>query len=131
MGTSKFWARVLGWYMVIVGTGMFFTMPLFHELVKELSKNPALLMITGIFTLFLGLTIVVSHQVWRGWPILVTIIGYWAAIKGGILLFFPSVMHYFASLWGSHNMTYASIPSVILGLILLYCGYFKNLQDPA
>ncbi|MBS0287803.1 MAG: hypothetical protein JSR17_10940 [Proteobacteria bacterium] len=119
MNTSTFWARVLGLYMFIVGVGMFFTFPQFQQLVLNLSKDHALLMITGIFTLFLGLTIVVSHQVYRGWPILITLLGYWVSIKGCLLIFFPSVVNQFITLWQTHNMSYASIPSVVLGLILL------------
>lgn len=125
MNYSYFWARLLGLYVVILAGGMFFHLKNFQTLLTTMAQSPALLMIMGIFTLLLGLAIVVTHQVWRGWPILVTILGYWISLKGIFLLFFPAVINQTMMLWQDHNLYLAPLPSFIIGLILLFCG-FKN-----
>ena len=123
---SAFWAKLIGLYMLITCIGLFINLHQYQLLITEVSKNNGLVMMSGIFTLFLGLAIVVSHQVYKGWPILVTIIGYWACIKGVILLFYPNLVHHFATSLQHYDLRYTVIPSIIIGIILLYCGFCRS-----
>lgn len=124
MDYSLFWARVLGFYAVIVSIGCFLHIDKMYKLLVDLSSNPSAMMVVGMFTLFLGLAIVVSHSVWRGWPILVTVLGYWIVFKGITLLFFSKWISHIVAFWQGRDLSYAPIPALVIGLILLFCGYF-------
>lgn len=124
MNYSVFWARVLGFYAVIVSIGCFLHISKMHKLLVDLAGSPSAMMVVGMFTLFLGLAIVVSHSVWRGWPILITVLGYWIAAKGIVLLFFSQWVNHILAFWQGRDLTYAPVPALVIGLILLFCGYF-------
>ncbi|MFI4936921.1 MAG: hypothetical protein ACHQJ6_00240 [Candidatus Berkiellales bacterium] len=122
MDISIFWARLLGLYAVIIPIGMYFQIKTYQTIMLLIGKNPVELMIMGIFTLFLGLAILVSHQKWRGWPIIVTLLGYWITLKGIILSFSPVLVD-LAMKFGTKNICYSLLPAFIIGLILLYFGF--------
>ena len=124
MNNSIFWARLLGLYTVIIAIGFFFKMNEMHALMTSMANNTVTSMILGLFTLFLGLVIVVDHQVWKGWPIIVTFLGYWITIKGIALLFFSQLLTPLLAFWQGKNMIYAPIPALVIGVILLYCSFF-------
>ncbi|MCS5711869.1 hypothetical protein [Candidatus Berkiella aquae] len=123
MNYSIFWARLLGLYAVILSIGMFFHLKQYQTLMADLAQNPLILMTLGMITLFLGLGIVLSHRTCRGWPILITILGYWITFKGIVLLFFPQWVSKIVTMWQSYNSYVVLAPTLILGLILLICGF--------
>lgn len=123
---SVFWARLLGTFTVIVAGGAFFKIDSFNAWLSELSNNHGLLMVMGVFTLLLGITIVISHNVWRGWPIIVTILGYWIIIKGIALLYFPQLVQNAMVFWQGKNVFWAPLPALGIGLILLYFGFIRK-----
>ncbi len=124
MNYSLFWARLLGFYIVILCAWAFLNVKNLQPMILELTTNHGVSMLVGIFTIFLGLAIAVSHSIWRGWPIVVTLIGYWIIIKGSVFLFFPHLINNIMAYWQGKNMMFAPIPALLIGLYLLYCGYF-------
>lgn len=124
MGKSIFWAKLLGLYTVILSAWTFVNIKNLHALFTSLSNNPPLVMTLGVFTLLLGLSIVFMHSIWKGWPILVTLVGYWISIKGLALLFFPQWIQSMLTVLNDKNMIFAPIPSLVIGLILLFFGFF-------
>lgn len=125
MNLSIFWARLLGLFTVILCAGMQFHATLYNAFTFALIKEPEVMMVMGIFTLLFGLFIVVSHSIWKGWPILVTVVGYLVTIKGIILAFHPQHMVQIITKIGSH-VGLSTLPAFVLGLVLIYFGYFKK-----
>ncbi len=123
MNMSTVWARILGLYVVIICIGMFEHLNTYKELIKEMSHSPSLNITFGLFTLLLGLAVVVTHNVYRGWPLIVTVLGYWICMKGIILLYFPAWVNQFIAFWQDKNFNLALIPGLSMGIILLYCGF--------
>lgn len=89
----------------------------------EMSQNVMVMMVFGMFTLFLGLTIVISHRTIRGWPIIITFIGYMIIIKGIMLMFFPQWVQKVISIWQTFDNYIAIIPPLVVSIILLVCGF--------
>jgi hypothetical protein len=56
-------------------------------MLDEIERGPTLILIAGLATFVLGLAVVRFHNVWKGWPVLVTIFG-WLMIAGGLLRMF-------------------------------------------
>lgn len=120
---SIFWARLLGLYTFIMSIGLFFHLKKYQALMTEMSQNMMIMMIFGMVTLFLGLTIVLSHRTIRGWPIIITVIGYLIVIKGILLMFFPQWVQKVISIWQAYDNPIAIIPPLVISIILLICGF--------
>lgn len=123
MNYSIFWARLIGLYAVLLAIGVLLDVQSYQALIKDMDQNHSLTITMGIFTLLLGVAMLVTHQVFKGWPILVTLLGYWITIKGMLLLAFPSIVHHVILFWENKNWYLAPLPSLLIGLILLYFGF--------
>ena len=73
-----------------MAAAMFLNLGSFPGLAEQISRDPALILVSGILLLVAGLAIVRDHNRWAGgWPVLVTALG-WLAIVGGLArMFFP------------------------------------------
>lgn len=122
MNLSNFYARMIGFYLVIMSIGMFFKPQQLQNLL--LQANGSVMTVLGIVALTLGLAIVSSHQVWKGWPIIITLLGYWVVIKGILIIFYPDSMVKIVNiLTQGNNLTIGLSVDLVLGIILLILGY--------
>lgn len=124
MNLSNFYARVLGFYLVIMSIGIFLKPQPVLDLVSLTSNGNIVITGLGIVGLILVLMIVVSHQVWKGWPIIITLLGYWAVVKGILIIFYSQeTLKMFNFLLQGSNLQIGLGFDLALGLILLFCGY--------
>jgi hypothetical protein len=61
------------------------------EAIASMMESPALILVTGIFTMGGGVATVVGHNVWSGGalPVAVTLLGWVTLIKGVVLMATP------------------------------------------
>ena len=91
MGTSVFIAKVFGPAYLILAVGMLANRDILRKVMEDFGKNAALVFFIGLFTLFLGMVIVLLHNVWvADWRVLITIFGWGGLIKGIWLTVFPN-----------------------------------------
>lgn len=122
MYLSKFYARTTGFYLVIMSIGMFFKPQQLHTLLAP--NNNAVMIGLGIVGLILGLAVVVSHQRYKGWPLLITLLGYWATIKGILIIFYPEIILKMTNaILQGNNLNIGLGLDLALGLLLLYFGF--------
>jgi hypothetical protein len=107
--------------------------------VDALVYNPPVLFIAGIFALTAGLAMVLGHNIWSGGtlPVVVTLAG-WSALLKGLLLLFLSPERAAEFFWGTLHYAqmfylYAFV-SFVLGAYLTYAGFKprpanRNLRD--
>jgi uncharacterized membrane protein len=125
MNLSFFYAKLFGFYLVIMSIGMIFRPQLIHDLILRSNNNE--LTTLGIVCIIFGLAIVISHQIWKGWPIIITILGYWIVIKGIIVVFYPEIILKLANYaWEANNLHIVVGIDLVCGVILLICGYKGN-----
>ena len=127
-----FISRMIGLYCLIASLIMFTHKSAMVEIENTLVHSPAMLFIGGIITLVAGLAIVLSHNVWSGGtlPVVVTLLG-WIALIKGVLLLSPGTTSGF---WDSFQYErlyylYASI-SFVLGAYLTYGGFRTQRVKP-
>lgn len=85
MENSKTIAGLVGPSMLLAGALVLLNMKLFPGMVAEIMRNPLLVILAGFITFVVGLAIVRAHNRWtKGWPVIITIIG-WICILGGLL----------------------------------------------
>src|SRR5262245_37460089 len=84
METSLFIARLLGPILLVAGTATLINQAGMRQMATAFLDSRPLIYIVGILTMLGGLVIVNTHNVWEGWPIIVTIFG-WLCIVGGTM----------------------------------------------
>jgi len=122
MTTSKMIAGLMGPTLAAIALAMLFKFDSIPELAEQVSRDPALIFLSGVLLFVAGLAIVRAHIIWTlDWPVLVTILG-WLAIVGGLVrILFPSRLAEIATDLGDR-------PGLIIGLsvaILLIGGFLS------
>ena len=88
---TKFYAKLLGLWLVLVALGLTANREALPT-INALFADPALVFITGVFTVVVGIAVVVSHNRWSGGAaaVIVTVYGWLALVKGLLWVAFPA-----------------------------------------
>jgi len=97
------------------------------QTVNAFFADPGLMWVTGVFTLLVGLTIVIAHNRLSGGavPVVITIYGWIALLKGLLFVWLPASaqMQFYQSLYFAQwYYAYLSI-AFIAGAYLTYNGF--------
>jgi hypothetical protein len=124
MTTSKAIAGLIGPTLVAMTAGMLLNIGSISTLAEQVSRDPALIFVSGILLFVAGLAIVRVHNRWtNGWPMLVTILG-WLAVLGGLArMLFPTGLA--AIVGGISQITGVIIAAAI---VLLGFGAFLSFK---
>ncbi len=123
-----FLGRLIGLYCLLIGLTMVVRKQATVEMVTELMHNPPAAWIAGLLALTAGLAMVLGHNVWSGGalPVVVTLVGWVALLKGILFLLLPpdaeagvflQALHYEQLIY-----MYTAI-SLLLGVYLTYCSW--------
>jgi hypothetical protein len=126
MSTSVFIARLIGPVMLVIGLAVFANPRGFRELAEEFMASRALLFLSGLLIMPVGLAIVLTHNVWTAdWRVLITLLGWLTAIGGAARLLAPTYVlpigH--AMLNKPYFTLVAAAIWVVLGLLFCFFGY--------
>jgi hypothetical protein len=126
MATSKAIAGLVGPTLVALAAGMLLNLGSFPIMAEQISHDPALVLVSGILLFVAGLTIVRVHNLWTsGWPVLVTIIGWLAALSGLARILFPTRFAALAAGLGQSSglIATAAVVLLVLGVFLSFKAY--------
>ena len=125
MDVSIFLARALGIYFVVLCLAMLTKRKFFHEVLQSVAGSKAVLYLSGLFSLIIGLLIVLSHNIWDcNWRIIVTVVGWLALVKGVLLIIAPKTFMSW-SMKAFRVITPIVCAIIILvGAYLIYIGFF-------
>jgi hypothetical protein len=131
MSTSKMIAGLMGPTLVAVAVSLLLNIGSFPELAQQISRDPALILLSGILLFVAGLTIVRVHNIWAGgWPVLVTAMG-WLILLGGLArMLFPSQIASIAAGIGRSTGLIIAVAVVLLalGTLLSFKGYDRQFR---
>ena len=123
MDRSRFIAGLVGPTLAAIAISIFVNGGMLAEMAQQLSSNYALIFISGVITLPVGLAIVLAHNVWRGWPAVITAFG-WLAIVGGLArILAPRQLAGFA-----HGLIVQDWPVMAVAGLILVIGLFLSLK---
>jgi hypothetical protein len=128
MQTSVFLAKLLGPFFLIVGASVALNVRSFRAIADEFLRSPALVFLTGLMILPVGLAIVLTHNVWvANWPVLITILGWLTIVSGALRLLAPrQAMDMGRKLYAKPNVLYVSAGVwLVVGAVLCFFGYLK------
>jgi hypothetical protein len=126
METSFFLAKLVGPVFLVMGLAVLVKPQRTRRLGREFIDNEALIFLSGVITLPVGLAIVIVHNVWvAGWPVIITIIG-WLAVFAGVarMLAFDGIKSIGHAMIDRRSLF--AVPGAImaaLGAYLAYLGY--------
>ncbi len=129
MGTSIFIAKIFGLCYLVIGAGLIFNREVFQQIMNDFCDNAALAFFGGIFSLVIGVVIVLTHNVWiSNWTVIITIIGWIAFVKGIWLIVFPNSLSKFMRVYQRNEnllIVHAAV-ALIFGAVLTYFGFFAR-----
>jgi hypothetical protein len=127
--TSKNIAALIGPSLIAIAIAMLFNLGSFPAMLEQVSRDPALIFLSGILLFVAGLAILRAHNVWAGgWPVLVTALGALAVLGGLGRMFFPVRLAVVAAQIGQHRgvIVVAAIVYLALGGFLSVKAYSKD-----
>jgi hypothetical protein len=128
MQTSVFLARLIGPVMLVVGLAVFANQRAFRDMAEEFLASPALLFLSGLLIMPMGVAIVLTHNVWTAdWRVLVTLFGWLNAIGGAVRLLAPATVMQTgrAMLRRPYFTPIAAAIWVVLGLLFCLFGFLR------
>ncbi|MGB2599251.1 MAG: hypothetical protein WBB86_06695 [Candidatus Omnitrophota bacterium] len=129
MNATLFIAKMFGLYIIIMTSIMLLRRGLFQKFMEDFSKNYAVVFLTGIFTLFFGLAIILTHNIWvMNWTVIITIFGWLALIKGIWFLAFPDSLSKFTDFYTEAKVfpVVHAVVGLLFGIYLTYMGFFAG-----
>jgi hypothetical protein len=129
MALSRYLAKLIGPLFLAIGVGLVFNTATYRTMAEQFLANYALIYLSGLVALVVGIAIVLAHNVWTGdWRVIITILG-WLAILGGIIrIVFPQfVASIGMSMFHASAMPHvAGVAVIVLGAVLSYFGYMRT-----
>ena len=115
-------AQILGIFFVVFGISMVFNSKGIKAAIEASLENKGILFVWGIVAVLTSAFIIALNNIWTsGMPLLVTILGWLALIKGVFILLFPNAA---VSLYRKFNksglLVFVGVVVLIIGLVLLY-----------
>ncbi len=127
MQTSIFLAKLMGPVLLVMGLAVLIHPERFRRMAREFLAGEALIFLSGVITLPVGLAIVNTHNVWLlGWPVILTIFGWLMVFAGVARMTLPGTMKTLGSVMLDRMFIFA-IPGALmlaLGAYVSYQGYF-------
>lgn len=123
MELSIFIAKIFAVAYLFIGLGMLMSPGHYKKMMDEIMKNASVLYLGGIMAVLAGFLIVNAHNVWEGWPTIITVFGWLALLKGFMLLAFPDAFVSWGKLFKKMNMAGIGVFVLALGLLFGYFGF--------
>ena len=90
MDNSKSLAALIGPTLATLGVMVLLNQPAIVTLVNDPNEGPMIVMISGLLLFVAGLAIVRVHNRWaKGWPVIVTLAGWFGIVGGLVRMWFP------------------------------------------
>jgi len=123
-----FLSRLIGLYCLLYVPAAVIHRQATLDSLAGILHNPSLMMVLGILALGAGLAMVLAHNIWSSGalPVVVTVVGWLALIKGLFFLYMlPEVgAEYLLRVLQHPQLFYVCMaPSLIIGIYLTYGGF--------
>ncbi|MGH6728211.1 MAG: hypothetical protein ACREB8_16960 [Pseudolabrys sp.] len=129
MPTSRYLAKLIGPVLLAIGLGLLLNTQQFRTMGEQFLSSYALIYLSGLLALPVGIAIVLAHNVWTpDWRAIITVLG-WLAIIGGVArIVFPQfVVQIGIALFDLAAVPFlAGIGMIVVGALLGYFGYLRT-----
>lgn len=119
--------QLIGVIYLAVGIGIILFPEFYNKVMAGFMDNPTTQYMGGMFAMIAGFLLVRFHNVWvKDWPVIITIIGWIALVKGTLLIVLPKPFMEMSRKFLSTTsmLTIWAIVAIILGLLCCWLGFF-------
>lgn len=93
MELSYFLAQLFGLSLAIFAFIGFLRPKLINSAIENFTRQPLVDLLFSFAGIVIGLSIVLTHNIWvASWPVIITVIGWTALIKGATFLYTPNTL---------------------------------------
>jgi hypothetical protein len=131
MAPSRYLAGLIGPTMIALAAMLMLNRAALPAML-EAPDGALVVIVTGAISFVAGLAILHAHRVWRGWPVVVTLVGCMGVIGGLVRLFWPACVIAIAKCAAAcpPALPIAAAVLAALGLFLTYQGYRPRPPEP-
>jgi hypothetical protein len=127
MALTYFYAELLGIMMTVIALAMLANRGAMMVTIREMLDSRAVLFVIGIVGLFIGLLLVLTHNIWNGGAVatFVTLTG-WALVVRSIIIFFlphGTIRKIFKMVTFEQTYYTVFVLVLILGIYLAWSGF--------
>lgn len=92
------------------------------SVIEEMSRNKALVWLTGFVTFGIGLASLSVYSAWPdNWRVIITLIGWLMLIKGAYIALAPDTsMRFYRKMISETLLSVVGVVAIIIGLVLFY-----------
>ena len=114
--------RLLAVYYLAVGLALLIGQLRYLKVLKSFEDSQGLSLTVGFTLIILGGLLVWVHNIWEGWALVITLVGWATILKGVVFILIPSWFVSFSrKLIRSQHKNWVSVGVIVIGLL---CGYF-------
>lgn len=122
---SLFLAKLFGVYLLVMALAVLVNKDRYKDLIKKKAISTLEWHLMGMMGVLGGLLIVLNHNIWSGWPIVITLMGWIALVKGATALIMPNLFMKFTKDMGFENaLSLFGFAGLMLGTFFIYIGFF-------
>jgi hypothetical protein len=124
MDTTIVLARICGIMCLLIGLSVM-NKNLMTTMINELENSKALFWFVGFVAALIGAVTLAFYSTWSlHWPVLITILGWLALLKGIAIMLFPaSLSPVYRKFKASGIIMFSGIIALLVGAVLLYKGF--------
>ncbi|MFC1615910.1 hypothetical protein ACFL21_02110 [Patescibacteria group bacterium] len=125
MELSIFIAKIIAVTYIAISFGQLFSGISYEKMYQDIMKSSGLMVMIGLFGIIIGFLLIEYHNIWvKDWPVIITIIGWAAVIKGCLFLAFPKVLKIFEPLFTGKFLKVFPYFTLAFGILFAYFGFF-------
>ena len=116
--------QILGLAYLTIGLGIIINPVMYRKVFQDMTKSPSFIFLAGIIALLTGYLLISFNNTWVwGLPLIITIIGWLALIKGMMMLIYPNPLLKIAEKMCRKALSAKGIIIFILGIIFASIGF--------
>ena len=122
MTTAKMIAGLIGPTLIAMAAAILVNLGALPVMLEQVTRDPALIFLSGILLFVAGLAIVRVHNIWTGgWPVLVTVLGWLAMLSGLARMFLPTRLAAVAAAFSQSTGVILAAAVVVLAIGSFLC----------
>lgn len=127
MELSIFVAKIIGVTYTAMSIGALIGNVDYKKMLTDIEKTPAVLPLLSLFGIVIGMLLIEYHNIWVwGWPVIITLIGWIAVIKGVSFMLLPKdFIKWFKPMFSGSFMKIMPYFTLAFGLLFVYLGFFS------
>ena len=121
-----FLTQFFGIFLTVMALSTFFHREKTVSAFQSATTHPAMMRLASIFPLMFGLFIVLNFNRWGfGLPVVLTLTGWYLTLVGVYRLWFSDLWVHMIKEHGTHVVALHALIQLVLGVLLVYLGFFS------